>query len=170
MKTYCFKLYQSKRNRKLHEAIDIAGQIYNHLIALHKRYYCLYGKHLNVYKLKKHITKLKKQKRFAFWNQLGSQAIQDIADRIERGYELFFRNRKQGIKTAPPSFKKIRKYKSFTLKQAGYKLLEGNRIVIMGNVYEFLNGKTPMQTSFVRLAEFLEIDPNELIVEVDENE
>jgi len=37
-------------------------------------------------------------------------------------------------------------------------------------IYEFLNGKTPMQTSFVRLAEFLEIDPNELIVEVDENE
>lgn len=27
-----------------------------------------------------------------------------------------------------------------------------------------------MQTSFVRLAEFLEIDPNELIVEVEEDE
>ena len=37
-------------------------------------------------------------------------------------------------------------------------------------IYEFLNGKTPLQTTFVRLAEFLEIDPNELIVEVDDDE
>ena len=37
-------------------------------------------------------------------------------------------------------------------------------------IYEFLNGNTPLQTTFVRLAEFLEIDPNELIVEVKEDE
>ncbi|KNF09126.1 Cro/C1-type HTH DNA-binding domain-containing protein [Gottschalkia purinilytica] len=37
-------------------------------------------------------------------------------------------------------------------------------------IYEFLNGKTPLQTTFVRLAEFLEADPNELIVEVEEDE
>ena len=37
-------------------------------------------------------------------------------------------------------------------------------------IYEFLNGNTPLQTTFVRLAEFLEIDPNELIVEVEEDE
>ena len=60
MKTYCFKLYKSKRNKKLHRQIDTAERIYNHLIALHKRYYRLYGKHLNIYKLQKHITKLKR--------------------------------------------------------------------------------------------------------------
>lgn len=37
-------------------------------------------------------------------------------------------------------------------------------------IYEFLNGNTPLQTTFVRLAEFLEIDPNELIVEVEGDE
>jgi putative transposase len=137
MKTYCFKLYNSKKNKRLHELIDIAGQIYNHLIAVHKRYYRLYGKHLNVNKLMKHITKLKKQEKFAFWNKLGSQSIQDIAQRIERSYKLFFENKKRSIKTSPPSFKKIIKYKSFTLKQAGYKFLEGNKIVIIGNTYKY---------------------------------
>ncbi|NMB35723.1 MAG: transposase, partial [Firmicutes bacterium] len=39
MKTYCFKLYRAKRNKKLHRSINIAGSIYNHLIALHRRYY-----------------------------------------------------------------------------------------------------------------------------------
>lgn len=141
MKTYCFKLYHSKKNKKLHRSIDIAGQIYNHLIALHKRYYLLYGKHLNVNKLMGHITKLKKTERFAFWNQLGSQAIQDIAQRIERNYKLFFENQKRGIKTAPPSFKKVKKYKSFTLKQAGYRLLQGNKIVIMGNIYKYFKSR-----------------------------
>jgi len=96
---------------------------------------------LNANKLMKHITKLKKQERFAYWNQLGSQAIQDIAQRIERGYRLFFRNKKLGIKSAPPSFKKVRKYKSFTLKQAGYWLLEGNKIFILGRVYKYFKSR-----------------------------
>ncbi|WP_303692054.1 hypothetical protein, partial [Megamonas hypermegale] len=34
MKTYCFKLYNSKQNRKLHRQINAAGLIYNHCIAL----------------------------------------------------------------------------------------------------------------------------------------
>jgi len=141
MKTYCFKLYRSKRNTKLYKLINIAGSIYNHLIALHRRYYKLYRKSLNANKLMKHITKLKKQKRFAYWNQLGSQAIQDIAQRIDRAYKLFFQNLKRGVRTAPPSFKKVRRYKSFTLKQAGHWLVEDNRIVIMGNEYKYFKSQ-----------------------------
>ena len=84
MKTYCFKLYRAKRNKKLHRSINIAGSIYNHLIALHRRYYRLYGRYLHANRLKKHITKLKKLPKYAYWNKLGSQAIQDIAERIDR--------------------------------------------------------------------------------------
>ena len=87
MKTFCFKIYNSKRNKHLHRSINLAGNIYNHLIALHKRYYRLYGKHLSANKLKKHITKLKRTKKYSYWNNLGSQAIQDIAERIDRGYK-----------------------------------------------------------------------------------
>ena len=62
--------------------------------------------------------------------KVGSQAIQDITQRIDRSYKLFFRNLKYKIRTAPPSLKKIRKYKSFTLKQAGWKLLIDSVIII----------------------------------------
>ena len=34
-------------------------------------------------------------------------------------------------------YKKVKKYKSFTLKQAGYKLLGGNRVKIGNKVYQF---------------------------------
>jgi len=37
-------------------------------------------------------------------------------------------------------------------------------------IYEFLNGKTPLQSSFVRLAVFLSVDPNKLIIEEFDNE
>ena len=137
MKTYCFKLYNAKRNRKLHQQINVAGCIYNHCIALHKRYYQLYRKSLPLYKLQLHLTKLKRINRFKFWNILGSQAIQDLSQRIDKGYKLFFRNLKHKIRTAPPRFKKVKKYRSFTLKQAGYKLLDGNKIQFGKQIYKY---------------------------------
>ena len=141
VKTYCFKLYKAKRNRKLHKVINIAGIIYNHCIALHKRYYRLFKKSLNIYKLQKHLTKLKKIGKFSYFKEVGSQAIQDITQRIDRAYKLFFRNLKHKIRTAPPSFKKIRKYKSFTLKQAGWKLLKDNVIEINKQKYKYFKSR-----------------------------
>ncbi len=147
MKTYKFKLYRVKKNRNLRRQINASGSIYNHCIALHKRYYKIFGKHLNMYKLMKHIAKLRR--RIKYWQQVGSQALQDICQRIDKAYKLFFKQSKSG--TRPPNFKKTRKYKSFTLKQAGYKFLEGNRIRIGKKVYKFsksreIKGKTKTLT------------------------
>ena len=56
---------------------------------------------------------------------------------LDKGYKVFFRNRKHGTKSSPPSFKKAKKYKSFTLKQAGYKLYPDNRIKIGSRIYKY---------------------------------
>ncbi|WYL96539.1 MAG: transposase [Gloeotrichia echinulata IR180] len=133
MITLKFKLYEHKRNRHLKRMINAAGVIYNHCIALHKRYYRMWGKHLNCAKLQSHIAKLRK--RHQFWQSIGYKAVQDICQRIEKAYKLFFKHNKKGVR--PPNFKKVKKYKSFTLKQAGYKLLNGNRIKIANRVYQF---------------------------------
>ncbi|MEH1805657.1 RNA-guided endonuclease InsQ/TnpB family protein [Nostoc sp.] len=61
--------------------------------------------------------------------------VQDICQRIEKAYQLFFKHNKKGVR--PPGFKKVKKYKSFTLKQAGYKFLGGNRVKIGNRVYQF---------------------------------
>ena len=137
MKTYKFKLYLSKKNKLLHQQIDISGIIWNHSIALHRRYYKLTGKSLNMYDLMKHIGKLKKRPKYAYWGKVGSQAIQDIAQRIDKAYKLFFGNLKRKVRTSPPGFKKVKRYTSFTLKQAGWKLLGGNKIRIQGTIYKF---------------------------------
>ncbi len=149
MKTYQFKLYQHKRNKHLHRAINAASNIYNHCIALHKRYYRLFGKFLNKNSLMKHIAKLRKKrtahagvspacgrsKQNEYWLLVGSQAVQDIIQRIDRAYQLFFKHNKKGVR--PPNFRKRIKYKSFTLKQAGYKFLEDNRLKIGKRIYKF---------------------------------
>lgn len=137
MKTLKFKLYNHKRNRYLKRTINAAGVIYNHCIALHKRYYRMWGKHLNCAKLQAHIVKLRKRKEF--WLSVGSQAVQDIFQRIEKAYQLFFKHHKKGVRL--PGFKKVKKYKSFTLKQAGYKFLGGNRVKIGTKVYQYWHSR-----------------------------
>ncbi|MGB3615547.1 MAG: transposase, partial [Elainellaceae cyanobacterium] len=134
MKTLKFKLYEHKRNRYLKRTINAAGCIWNHGIVLQKRYYRMWGKHLNCSKLQSHIAKLRK--RNPFWQLVGSQAVQDICQRIEKAYQLFFKHYGKGYR--PPSFQKVRRYKSFTLKQAGYKLLGGGRIK---KVYQYWNSR-----------------------------
>ncbi len=132
IKTYKFKLYKTKRLKYLHRLINISADIYNHSIALHKRYYRLYHKTLNKFVLQKHITKLKRLSRYNYWNELGSQAIQEITERIDKGYKKFFRHENK----RPPTFKKKRKYKSFTLKgMVGYKL-NGNILTINKKHYK----------------------------------
>lgn len=137
IKTYKFKLYRSKKNKHLHRRINIAGLIYNHCIALHRRYYKLTGKSLNQYELMRHITKLKKLPKYAHWNLVDAQAIQNVVQRIDKAYKLFFGNLKRKVRTNPPGFKKVKKYTSFTLRQCGWKLLDGNKIRIQGIVYKF---------------------------------
>src|SRR5688572_392485 len=117
-KTYKYRLYTSKRDDRLHDLINIAGLIWNHITALQKRYYKLFGKHIDSSRMKAHIAKLRmRTKRYAFWRNLGSQAVQQICERHEAAYDRFFA--KQG---KPPRFKKVKKYRSFTLKQSGWKL------------------------------------------------
>ena len=135
--TLKFKLYEHKRNRYLKRTINAAGCIYNHAIALHKRYYKMWGKHLSCARLQKHLAKLRKRK--SSWQLVGSQAVQDIAQRIDRAYKLFFEHHGKGVR--PPNFKKVKKYKSFTLKQAGYKFLNGGRVKISNRVYQYWNSR-----------------------------
>ena len=97
----------------------------------------MWGKHLNCAKLQAHIASLRK--RNSFWQLVGSQALEDICQRIEKAYQRFFKHHKKGVK--PPGFKKVKKYKPFTIKQAGYKFLGGNRVEIGDKVYQYWNSR-----------------------------
>ena len=141
MKTYKFKLYSNHGNRELHETIDGHAHVWNHCIALQRRYYGIYGKYISKVRLINHISKLKRTNRFAHWNQLPSQAIQDVAARIDKGYCAMFEARASGKRWGRPRFKPHHKYKSFTLLQAGWKLLPDNRIKIGKRIYSYFKSR-----------------------------
>ncbi|MFW6173267.1 MAG: RNA-guided endonuclease InsQ/TnpB family protein [Elusimicrobiota bacterium] len=137
MKVYKYKLYNSDHDKQLSRQLSIASHIYNHCIALHKRYYQLTKKYLSSGRLQKHITKLKKKERFQHWNKLNSQTIQDIVQRIDKAYQNFFKK----YAKRPPTFKSWRKYNSITFKQTGYKLLENGKIRILKKNFKCFNSR-----------------------------
>ncbi len=144
-RTYKYRLYRHRRNKHLMRGIDIAGIIWNHMVALQRRYYRLTGGYIGKSQMQRHLLKLRRQApRFAYWRELGSQTVQELAERLHKAYEKFFAYKKgeKGVKAGVPHFKKVKKYKSFTLKQAGWKLLgeeprKSNRIQIGKRVYKF---------------------------------
>ena len=138
MKTYKFKLYGNHGNRELHKTIDSHAHIWNHFVALCRRYCAICGKYPGKKALMRHLTKLKRLPRFAHWNQLPSQALQDVIDRLDKAYQKKFSNPRR---SGRPRFKKRKRYKSFTLKQAGWKLLPGNRIRIGKYIFSYFKSR-----------------------------
>ena len=126
-----YRLYRSGRDKHLIRQIHAAASIWNHCLALQKRYYRMYGKHLGANRLMKHIAKLRK--RSEFWSCLGSHAMQETITRLDKAWQAFFKGQRR-----MPRFKKSRLYTSFTFKsQAGWKCLGDNRIRIGKHNYKF---------------------------------
>jgi putative transposase len=111
--------------------IDVSAEIWNHALALHRRYYRLFKKTLPKARLQMHLAKLRNGSH-PDWKAAGSQSIQAITDRLYLGWEAFF----NGDPKWPPTFRKPKKYRSFTLKQCGYKIL-GHGIKIFSRNYRF---------------------------------
>ncbi len=136
-RTYKYQLYRTKKTEYLDAEIEIARQIWNHSLALQKRYFRLYGKYISANRLKGFIAKLRRRK-YSEWQRLGSQAVQDVIERLDRSYQAFFEwcKTRSGPRKHPPKFKKRWKYNSFTLKQAGWSI-DGSSIRIMDNKFRF---------------------------------
>ena len=134
-------MYSNHGNRELHKTIDGHAHVWNHCVALQRRYYGIYGKYINKFRLINHLSKLKGLPRFAHWRELSSQAIQEVAARIDKGYQAMFEARAKGKAWGRPRFKPRGKYKSFTLLQAGWKLLPGNKIRIGKQIYHYFKSR-----------------------------
>ena len=58
-KTYKYRMYRNdKADKHLFDQINIAGIIWNHCLALQKRYYRLTKQYISQYDLQEHIAKL----------------------------------------------------------------------------------------------------------------
>ena len=90
MRTYKYKLLSAKRNKKLHRQINAGALAWNHCVAFTRRFYRFYGKSVSENALKKYLTKLKKRHPYGYLCEMGSQALQDVVERLYRSYKRFF--------------------------------------------------------------------------------
>jgi len=133
-KSYKYRLYRcDKKDRKLRHKLFVASTVWNHFIALQRRYYRLTGKYVALTQMNTHVLKLRKTNRFALWQDLHSQVCQDVCRRVDDAYQRFFK----GLAKGRPRFRKAKKYRSFTFPQSGYKV-EGNTVTIDGTTYKFV--------------------------------
>lgn len=87
--------------------------VWNHALALQRRYHKLFGKYISVGKMKKHFAKRIRR------NLLHSQTTQEILERLDESYNRFFKK----LAKRPPKFKSPEKFNSFVFKQGGFTLM-----------------------------------------------
>ena len=96
-----------------------ACYVWNHALALQKRYYKLYHKYIPRFTMHHHFAKRYKP------ILLNSHTVREILDRLDITYKRFFKHDAK----RPPKFKKMVEFSSFVFKDNGYSL-SGNEFVI----------------------------------------
>lgn len=112
MITYKYKLYRSKQTKHLDAMLSEACFVWNHALALQKRYYRFYGKYISCAAMQKHFAKRIKR------TYLHSQSTQEVIERLDLAYTRFFKH----LAKRPPKFKKAADFASFCYKQGGFTL------------------------------------------------
>jgi len=124
--TFQYRLYPNKAQRKqLEFTLERCRMLYNRLLEERILAYRLERQSLSYYdqantfsERKAHIPALK---------QVHSQVLQDVARRLDKAFQAFFRRVKSGETPGFPRFKPPQRYDSFTYPQGGY-AIRGNKL------------------------------------------
>lgn len=121
-KTFIYKAKISKTTEQ--NALNwlrLCRTLYNVCLEQRKIIWRRDRKSIHCYTQQKDITELKKE--FPEFKAVSSSTLQDVTERVQRSYDLFYSNLKSNPKAAGlPRFKGKDRYDSFTLKNTGWKL------------------------------------------------
>ena len=130
---YKYRLYVNKHTEELSQLVTTSTFVWNHIVKLYRRYYKLYGTNPSSTHMQKHIAKVAKKN--TYWNKMGSQSLQELCQRVEATYKMFFKK----IGRGRPNIHNPYKSGSFMFKgKVGYSL-NGNTITInkLKHTYKF---------------------------------
>lgn len=119
MISYKYKLYHNRRTRHLGKMLREACFVWNHALALQRRYYRMYGRYVSCKRMKAHFAHRIHRE------LLHSQTVQEILERLDTAYQRFFKR----LATRPPKFRRVGDFSSIVFKQGGYSL-NGNVLTI----------------------------------------
>jgi len=119
-KSLKYRLFPTKKQQRLlQEQLNECRWLYNHFLEERKTSWENDKKSISYFNQSKSIPSLKEQR--PSLNNVYSQVLQNVADRIDKAFQGFFRRVKtKNGKAGYPRFKGFDRYDSFTYKQAGF--------------------------------------------------
>ena len=131
MRTYKFRIYPSNRQiDMLGSTLNLCRELYNAM--LEQRIYAYRSKkHVNYRSQQDEIPAIKE--RFPEYRSIHSLVVQDVARRLDKAYDNFFRRvreKKHGKKASAgfPRFKSSDRYNSITYTQSGFRILDNGHV------------------------------------------
>jgi len=124
-KTFKYRLYPKKdQEKKIDCILETCRLLYNSFLAERKEAYEKEQKRITCFE---QVNSLPARKQInPFLNEVHSQVLQDVARRVNKSFQNFFRRLKaQAGKAGYPRFKNKFRYDSFTYPQSGFRLEKG---------------------------------------------
>lgn len=122
--SFKYRLYPNKAQQQIIEdTLEHCRLLYNRLLAERKEAYEKSGKTLS-YVVQANSFPARKQAIPAL-TSVHSQVLQNVAKRLDKAFDAFFRRVKAGEKPGYPRFKSFGRYHSFTYPQGGYTIEQG---------------------------------------------
>jgi len=120
-KSFQFRLQPTKKQAKLlQEHLDECRWLYNELLYQRKLAYEELNIPLSKYDQSMLLPLLKAERETLAG--VHSQVLQNVVDRLDKGFQAFFRRCRAGEKPGFPRFRGIRRYNSFCYPQSGFSL------------------------------------------------
>lgn len=125
-KSFLFRLRLTKKQAKLLQAqLDECRWLYNLLLEHRILSYEELGISLSKYEQTMLLPLLKEERNTL--SLVHSQVLQNVVDRLDKGFQSFFRRCKAGEKPGFPRFRGMHRYNSFCYPQSGFALV-GNHL------------------------------------------
>ena len=123
-KNYKYRIFPTKKQDKtLLATLEECRWTYNKILATRIKVYESEKKTLNKYATNNLMAEWKNERESL--NNIHSQVLQNIAERVDLAFQGFFRRCKiQGEKCGFPRFKQYGRYDSFTFPQSGFSILD----------------------------------------------
>ena len=144
MRTFRFRIYPSDAQIGiLNSTLDLCREFYNAM--LQQRIYAYRsGKKVNYFSQQDELPEIKDA--FPEYRSIHSQVLQDVAGRLDKAYDNFFRRmnaKKKGKnkKAGFPRFKPVDRYHSITYTQSGFRILDNGHVWLskIGEVRMFMH-------------------------------
>ncbi len=121
-KSFQFRLRPTKKQaRALQAQLDECRWLYNALLEQRKLAHEELDLSLSKYQQSMFLPLLKEERPALF--EVHSQVLQNVADRLDKAFEAFFRRCQAGEKPGFPRFRGMHRYNSFCYPQSGFSLV-----------------------------------------------